>query len=223
MMIRTLNRLVKLSAIAVALTIGLSACGSGGGGNNNQGLSFTLIGFFEEGTDRESCFDGVAVSKFTIGYSTNAVEGTDPFFGQSIVAIGLLNNLAGQLISVDRVNFEFYIPGSSVQPPSTMTVIPVTLGPGPSEIDTSLPTGLEEAPNCSVVELDAFPQAVRAWMSFNRNSLPEAPYEVIVTVNAEGQASGGNRLTTNQESIVVTISPDTLIPGTGVGAVVDEE
>ncbi|MCB0328328.1 MAG: hypothetical protein KDD70_01660, partial [Bdellovibrionales bacterium] len=47
--------------------------------------------------------------------------------------------------------------------------------------------------------------------------LPEAPFDMLLTITAEGEASGGDRLTTNAETLVIAVTPDVLIPPTQSG------
>jgi len=142
--------------------------------------------------------------------------------------IGLQNNLSGQILSVDSLTYEFFVPGSSVQPPETISALPMFLGPalgeggaeeeGGAKFDSSLPESFadEGACNTGFSEFLLLPSSVRTFLSFNRSSLPEPPFDMLVTVRASGQTSAGDRLTSNPETIFVTILPETVIEPTQI-------
>lgn len=217
-MIRTVSRIAKMGFIAAGITFGITACGGGvgGGSNNNQGLSFTLIGVFSAG---ETSCAGAPVGAIAAPLSSAGSDtGADPFFGAILAGIGLQNNLGGQAFNVDRLDYEFFIPGSSAQPPSTVTALPVLLGPGAEGVSSSLPQDFATLPSCSVATVSVLPQQVRAWIALNRASLPEAPFDMLLTLRAHGEATGGDRLTSNDETIVITVTPDAEIPPSSAGS-----
>lgn len=232
-----LRQALRVSIVALLGVTGLVSCGGvGTDGNNNQGVVFGLLGFYS-GTARDCLAPPPTVLPITglsVPLSLSANDGADLFAGEVITAVALQNNLAGQAISVDRANLDFFIPGSAVQPPSTIQPLPLTLGPNRSlvagtgndvdvadegVVDTSLPVGgYLSVPECSIVPLGIVPPQIRSWISLNRSSLPEAPFDLFVTVTAEGESTSGQRYTTNEETIVVLVTPDVSIAYAGGNA-----
>jgi len=111
-----------------------------------------------------------------------------------------------------------------VQPPSTIQPLPLMLGPSVLAGDTSTGNDSNSSlPNsaflgigsCAIAEFRLIPAQIRSWISLNRNSLPEAPFDLFVTVTAEGESTSGQRYTTNDETIVVDITPDVSIAYAG--------
>lgn len=252
-MMRKLRQALGVSLVALLGVTGLVSCGGvGSDGNNNQGVVFTLLGFYSgAASDCGQLPDDVSgITGVSVPLSSSQSDGT-PFPGSVTVAVGLQNNLSGQGISVDRLNLDYFIPGATLQPPSTIRPLPVLLGPvvadsnantgnganvpgnagvganvppnagigAGSDVDTSLPPGaFAGIGSCSIAEFGLIPAQIRSWISLNRTSLPEAPFDLFVTVSAEGESTSGQRYTTNEETIVVLVTPDVSIAYAGGNA-----
>lgn len=240
---RKLWHALRVSLVALIGVTGLVSCGGvGTDGNNNQGVVFTLLGFYSgAASDCGQLPDDVSgITGVSVPLSSSQSDGT-PFAGSVTVAVGLQNNLSGQAMSVDRLNLDYFIPGAVSQPPSTIRPLPVLLGPAVAEsnentdvganvppnagigagsdVDTSLPPGaFAGIGSCSIAEFGLIPPQIRSWISLNRTSLPEAPFDLFVTVTAEGESTSGQRYTTNEETIVVLITPDVSIAYAGGNA-----
>lgn len=228
-----LQRVLKLSLVTLLGLTGLVSCGGvGSDGNNNQGIVFTLLGFFSGAASNcgQLPDDVSGITGVSVPLSSSQSDGT-PFPGEVVVAVGLQNNLSGQGLSVDRLNLDYFIPGAAVQPPSTIRPLPVLLGPlvvnsgtdtdgtTDSGVDTSLPPGaFAGIGSCSISEFGLIPAQIASWISLNRSSLPEAPFDMFVTVTAEGESTSGQRYTTNEETIVVLMTPDVSIAYAGGNA-----
>ncbi len=209
----------------VMLALGVSSCG---GTNNDQGVTFTLLGFFGELPDTGECGEipaGLVGTGISLGDALTESGGRSDL----VAVIGLQNNLNGQILSVDSLTYEFFVPGASIQPPETISALPMFLGPavvegatgggeegGGAQFDSSLPDSFGNDGICNVgfSEFLLLPSSVRTFLSFNRGSLPEPPFDMLVTVRASGQTSAGDRLTSNPETIFVTILPETVIEPT---------
>ena len=226
----TLRRALEITMILFLGVAGLVSCGGGVGssGNNNQGVVFTLLGFYSGAAlgCSELPEDVSGITAISVPVSSSSSDGL-AFPGEVVAAVGLQNNLDSQALSVDRLNLEYFIPGSSVQPPSTIQPLPLMLGPSVLAGDTSTGNDSNSSlPNsaflgigsCAIAEFRLIPAQIRSWISLNRNSLPEAPFDLFVTVTAEGESTSGQRYTTNDETIVVDITPDVSIAYAGGNA-----
>ena len=128
----------------------------------------------------------------------NGGSGTDPA-GGFLSVIGIQNNLYGQAYRGERLLLEYYVPGASVQPPSTTVPIYLVAGPaesasqvntgggsGATTIDpglrkplfTSLPPSFSNLCNRTLQQVTIIPPAIREWLNFNRDLLPDAPYKL---------------------------------------------
>ncbi|MCB0352085.1 MAG: hypothetical protein KDD64_01125 [Bdellovibrionales bacterium] len=208
--------LIALSACAIAL----SSCG--GSANNENGVVLTNLGYFllPEGT--VGCEDDLPTPvlglTLPIGEVSSETLGTD---GAIILAVGYQSNLTGQTVRIEATELSYFIPGASIQPPSTIVASPLLLGPldageGASVFptDSSLPPGFSSVCNRGFGEIQVIPPAVRAFISLNRGSFPEPPFEMFVSARGSGITSGGNRIYTPEVTMGITITPETVIPPT---------
>lgn len=168
-------------------------------------------------------------------------SGVDPA-GGFVSIVGIQNNLYGQLFRGDRVFLDYYVPGATVQPPSTNVPIAILAGPAEAAsgaagsntsgttgatgsgtttgtdlrkpIATSLPPALQNICNRALTQVTIIPPAIREWLNFNRDSLPEAPYKLEVTIRVSGLTSSGDRLETNDGTFEFDILPETFVEPT---------
>lgn len=221
---------VAVAIVAVASLASLVACGSA---NNDQGVAFTFLGYFQEAGDRSGEIPEGLVGLSAPLSDTISQESASESHGGALTAfVGLQNNLSGQFIRVKRIYFSYAIAGASLQPPDTSLPLSGVIGPGetesegedeeqggPEENESSLPdTFAGDAGPRYFVETLVVPPAVMSWLSFNRDSLPELPFTMVVTAQIEGIASGADVLLTNKEDLVVNFLPDNAIepvPGSG--------
>lgn len=212
-MIRSLKNIVIVGALTVA-AVGFFGCGSGS--NNNQGVSFTLLGFFET-------FDGEDPELVEVVPLSNQNESDPNESGNVFSFAGSMNNLSQQFIRTDGMYLSYFIPGATRQPPDTATAYSVVLGPavdtsveeGEDPFDSSLPPSFagEDAPsNISRGLVSIVPADIREWLNLNRNSLPELPFDMVVTAYASGITSSGDRLDTNEVQFLVKFTTDVVIP-----------
>ena len=171
--------------------------------------------------------------------SATNLSGTDAA-GAFVSVVGLQNNLYGQAFRAERLLVDFFIPGASQQPPSTN--VPVFLLAGPAEsaaqtgigggagaggganaapnpglrrpLFTSLPPSFSNLCNRSLAQVTIVPAAVREWLNFNRDVLPEPPFQMEVTLRLNGLSSSGNRYDTNDATFDFTILPESYIEPT---------
>lgn len=267
-------------AVAAGITWLTASCGGNGAANNDQGVSVTFLGLFNSNRltinngvgggggggnqtpGNQGC--GQLPVGFSGGYirlgeaepepggsaSSTNLSGTDPA-GGFVSVVGVQNNLYGQAFRAERLLIDFYIPGASIQPPSTN--VPVFLIAGPAEsaaqvsnnggggaaggaaggagngngganpglrrpLFTSLPPSFSNLCNRALAQVTVIPPAIREWLNFNRDVLPEPPFKMEVTLRLNGLSSSGNRYDTNDGTFDFDILPESFIePTTGDG------
>jgi hypothetical protein len=254
-MMKIRARFLCLPFVAIT-SVWFLACGGNGAANNDQGVSVTLMGFFSGTTgnlngggqqnNQNNCGGipaslgrvllrlGDALPESDTGASS--ANGTDPS-SSYVVAIGVQNNLIGQYYRGDRLLLDYYIPGSSLQPPSTNVALSVFAGPAPSgggsgggsgasgasgasgsgnglrrPGNTSLPPTFNNLCNQSYAVAAVIPASIREWLNFNRAALPEPPYSMEVYALVSGLSSSGNRYDTNTAVLHVDVLPEIFVP-----------
>ena len=232
--------------IALGLSSLMLGCGGNGASNNDQGISVSFLGLFQTATS-DSDGDGTSQSNLTgcgqlpqplasgflsIGQTFLSPTATaQPGFGGLSVdpsgavyaIVGIQNNMFGQVYRADRVLLQYYIPGSSIQPPSTNVAVNLLAGPAESGLGgssssasgglrrpavTSLPPTFSQICNRAFAQVPIIPAPVREWMNFNTNQLPEAPFDLEVVVSLTGLSSGGNRYDTNEGLFTLSVIPE---------------
>lgn len=243
--------LACVGSLAVAV-----GCGGGGASNNNQGVSVTFLGLFvgaptpssgtSTGTNQAQgtmgCSqmpNGLSGGYITLG-SIGSVPATpipgfvgllqDPA-GTLYATIGVQNNMYGQFYRADRLLLEYYVPGASVQPPSTNVAVNFLVGPAESSqssaaaagsgstaggglrrpVVTSLPPSFSQVCNRSYAPTAIIPAPIREWLNFNRSQLPQAPFELEIIMTISGLSSSGNRYETNAGMITLTVVDETAV------------
>ena len=240
---------------AVSLAI---SCGGNGAANNDQGMSVTLLGLFNSsrltinnntGGGGQQTLGTLGCGQLPAGFAggylqlgeigpepggtvlENGGSGTDPA-GGFLSVIGIQNNLYGQAYRGERLLLEYYVPGASVQPPSTTVPIYLVAGPaesasqvntgggsGATTIDpglrkplfTSLPPSFSNLCNSTLQQVTIITPAIREWLNFNRDLLPDAPYKLELTLQVSGFTSSGNRVETNPVTLDFDILPETYV------------
>lgn len=217
--------MIALVGILLTGSIGVmvSGCGSS---NNDQGISFSLIGFFsaapEPGSDELPAGSAGQTITLSSADADEQVVGS-PSRSAVFIFIGIRNNLSNQFINADRAFMEYYIAGAAAQPPSSSVALNGILGPpvfegstteGDSPFDSTLPPSFAD-PNgpapTSITEIPIVPPAVLTWINLNRGSLPEPPFIMNVFVEASGVTSAGDVLRTNTDVYNILFEPDNII------------
>jgi len=244
--------------IALIPSVIMLGCGGNGASNNDQGISVSFLGLFQTATASNAGGNaqnnltgcGQLPQPFSGGFISLGQTFLDPtatpqpgFGGLSIdpsgavyAIVGIQNNMYGQIFRADRVLLQYYVPGASVQPPSTNVAVNMLAGPAESglggigfgggveeetaadprrPIVTSLPPTFSQVCNRAFAQVPIIPAPVREWLNFNSNQLPEAPFDLEVVVQLTGLSSGGNRYDTNEALFTLSIIPEIpIIPPT---------
>jgi len=193
--------LAKIFTPVIAL-LSLALVGCGSGANNDEGVSFTMFGFYAN----------IEGSTGLTGSGMSLTEATGADFFSPRAFIGLQNNLAGQFIRLNRVNYSYNIPGAAAQPPNTSAALPGVIGPAAgatSPSNTTLPQGIGANDKIGPVgffEIALVPKDTRDWMRANRGFLPAAPFQLEVSVSSSGRTSSGDFLESNEDTILVVVS-----------------
>lgn len=240
--------LVMACVGSLAVAIG---CGGNGASNNDQGVSVTFLGLFVGAptpNDNQAAGPNVAQGNMGCSQMPNGLSGgymtlgsigsvppspipgfvglpQDPA-GTLYSTIGVQNNMYGQFFRADRLLLEYYVPGASVQPPSTNVAVNFLVGPAESSqmapgangagastsggglrrpVVTSLPPSFAQVCNRTYVPTAIIPSAVREWLNFNRGQLPQAPFDLEIIMTISGLSSSGNRYETNAGMITLTV------------------
>jgi len=220
----------RMIRIGVGVLVGASVVfglGCGTATNNDQGVSVTLLGYFSPDSDGLcTATDPKPLSGAISPISDSAVTEPTARAGEVSGCAGVLNNLSGQFIRTQRIYMDYFIPGASVQPPSTSFPMGAVVGPATGTTTTgstsnsggsSLPpsfTGDNGPGNFVVADVAVVPVEVMAWINLNRNSLPELPFTMTVTSHVRGVTSAGDVVETNDVDFAVTLTPDNIIAPT---------
>jgi hypothetical protein len=201
---------MKKLKVLTATLLACFAMGCGSASNNDQGASFTLFGFFSD-SDGETGATGYALPLSDLAND----EPSGIAENNLVTYLGLQNNLSGQFIRAQRAYYSYVIAGSDIQPPSTSSALSFVLGPVDNDVDSTLPdplTGSDGQASTHYAGVPLVPSQIRAWISLHRGSLPEAPFDIEVTVYVRGITSAGDGLDTNPATIFVQATPDIVIP-----------
>lgn len=214
----TVNKRISL---ITTLTLGLITAawlaGCGSATNNDQGVAFTLLGFYsaDDVDDAEGCDSPTG----TLGlFSTLNASGTDPASGTTAIFAGLQNNLSQQFIRTDRAFITYNVTGASRQPPDTSVPLGTIIFPSVSDSTSenssagfvsSLPPAFGGA-GCSrgYAGFEVVPADIITWLNFNRTALPELPFRLDATVEVTGVTSAGDRYTSNPMTFFVDFLAD---------------
>lgn len=94
---------------------------------------------------------------------------------------------------------------------TTTTTTPVDIR---RPITTTLPPSYANICNRNYSQQVVLPPAIKEWLNFNRDSLPEAPFVLEATYRVSGVSTSGDRLETNDVTLQFTVLPETLVPPT---------
>lgn len=222
-----MSLIIKSTVTGLLLTGAFALTGCGGSSNNDQGVAFTNLGFYS--TDDEGVCEEAGITTAVVGLSDLTSEGPLTFSSVG-TCLGVQNNMSTQFIRTQRVRLSYWVEGAVENPPDTIVAFTNVLGPvrteggegeqtGPS---SSLPPGFS-APNQVIAGTVILPAEVRAWMSLNRDLLPEPPFSMVATAVVVGITSAGDQLESNPADIFVEIVPsDEVIQPSGAGAGLEE-
>lgn len=210
-------------------------CGGNGASNNDQGVSVTFLGVFDGSAS--GAINGTPVPTATpssaaagcgdlpttmlTGAMLNLDQASMIQNGTFLADVGLQNNLQGQFFRADRLLLDYFIAGSSVQPPSTTFALNMLAGPAEAGIQggagaqtggirrpivTSLPPSFRSNCNRVFAQVPIIPPAIFEWLAFNRDQLPATPFDMEVVITLTGLSSSGDRYDTNPGAFGIIVT-----------------
>ncbi len=230
---QTTIRKYSIIGIACAASVIILACGGNGAANNDQGVAVTFLGIYATptptptpggdgggnggggggGNINQGCVQiptPVAIASLVLGNSNTRTNGV----------VGVQNNLSGQFFRADRIFLDYFIPGSSLQPPSTNLLVTVFAGPAEAGGQgggqaggvvatpvSSLPPTFNRNCNTAFVLTSIVPAVITEWLNVNSASLPAAPYILEVTARISGISSSGKVYETNPVFLPIDVLP----------------
>lgn len=217
---RTFSRILVAATLTAGVVSGFSGCGSS---SNDQGSAVTFLGFFSDLPSGDTIPTGTAWISTRLS-STLAAEDTADGTGGAVTAVvGVQNNLTEQYIKLERIFFNYYIEGTSLQPPDTsLPVGTIFAGPGVSNPDgsvtspgSSMPGSFVDVGRRAYASTFVVPPDIRTWLSMNRTALPEPPFAMTVTAYIQAKTFAGDTYITNPAEILINFTPDTVIVPSG--------
>ena len=118
------------------------------------------------------------------------------------------NNLRNQAIVVDRLDFEYEIPGSRIGVPAHSSSVGIRVNPADADPETSpSPFG---PPNVYIglPEAQIVPASLVLFLRQNRQALPQLPYTMIVKMTAHARTDAGQGLDSNEVRYTITWEQD---------------
>ena len=190
--------------VGVVLLLGLMAVGCGGDGSNDQGISFRAVGIFTGDATEQKCT--APTTDKAIADQGIALQLSDPFLEQGYPNaatvfflcrgyIWLQNDLFNQAIVVDRIDFEYEIPGARISIPSSSAPIGVVIRPANTKDQN--PFGQLNV-YLGHLQGQMVPSRVIFFLRQNQPSLPTLPYVTIVHITARGHTDSGEKVVSNE-------------------------
>ena len=193
--------------IGVALVVvglGIVGCGDN---DNDQGISFRAVGILQGEQQEDQCQvptadSAIADAGIAIPLNSPLVDdGYPDSFSVLSFCRGFLqqeNNMLGQAVVVDRIDFEYEIPGARIAIPANSA--PTGLRINPVDADPEQTPSPFGQVNAVVVQLDGqlVPSTLVQFLRQNQPSLPALPYIMIIHMRALGRTDSGDRIQTNE-------------------------
>ncbi len=193
--------------MGLVLVGGLLAIGCGDSGDNDNGIAFRAAGFFQGTFNDGRCTvpnatTAIADQSNNLTLDAANVDSGYPagvFFCRAY--LWLENNLVRQAVVVDRLDFEYEIPGSRLGLPSHSSSVGIRINPSDSTAPspfgpTNVYIGLPEA--------QIVPASLVLFLRQNRQSLPELPYTMIVKMTAHARSDAGQGYVSNEIRYTIT-------------------
>ena len=190
-------------------------CGSDSDDNDNDnGVSFRAVGFFQGTFQDNRCevptaADAIADPSNNLILDSPFVDGGYPtgiFFCRAY--LWLENNLVNQAVVVDRLDFEYEIPGSRIGIPPHSSSVGIRINPAGADPDTSpSPFG---PPNVYIgnPQGQLVPASLVLFLRQNQQALPQLPYTMIVKMTAHARTDAGDGLVSNEVGYTITWEQD---------------
>ena len=211
--------------VMMALIVGVLVVGCGDSNNDNDnGIAFRAVGFFQGQLQENRCqtptaSNAIADQSENLTLDSPLVDSGYPagvFFCRAY--LWLENNLVKQALVVDRLDFEYEIPGSRIGVPAHSSSVGIRINPAPVATSDNPPPGTPSPPPDSpfgppnvyigLPEAQLVPASLVLFLRQNRQTLPQLPYTMIVKMTAHANSDAGQSLTSNEISYTITWDQD---------------
>ncbi len=193
-------------AVELALILGL-ICVSCGDNGNNQGSSFRAVGIFQGTVEEDKCTAPVADK--AIADPSIALQLDDPFidggYPNALTGfflcrgyIWLENELVNQAIVVDRIDFEYEIPGAHISIPASASTVGFRINPANADPETNINPFGQVNIYLGHLEGQLVPASLVLFLRQNQPSLPALPYNMLIHITVRGRTDSGDLLVTNE-------------------------
>lgn len=193
-------------AVGLALILGL-ICASCGSDENNQGISFRAVGIFQGTVETDKCTAPVADK--AIADQSIALRLNDPFIDDGYPNantgfflcrgyIWLENELVNQAIVVDRIDFEYEIPGAHISIPASSSTVGFRINPANANPETNVNPFGQVNIYLGHLEGQLVPASLVLFLRQNQPSLPALPYNMLIHITARGRTDSGDLLVSNE-------------------------
>ena len=192
--------------VGLALILGLM-CVSCGDKENSQGSSFRAVGIFQGTVETDKCTAPVADK--AIADQSIALRLNDPLIDDGYPNansgfflcrgyIWLENDLDNQAIVVDRIDFDYEIPGARISIPSSSSVVGFKIPPANADPAKTINPFGQVNIYLGHLEGQLVPATLILFLRQNQPSLPALPYNMIIHITVRGRTDSGDLLVSNE-------------------------
>lgn len=213
----------NMNKLIAGVFVAGSLFGCGSATNNDQGVTFNFLGFFESvGSSSAALPTALGSISFPLSDpdSEGVSEGTSSGAGSVNAIIGTQNFLGCQGLRADRVYLTYTVPGALENPPATTVVVSALMGPSSDgatadpACTSSLPSGYANIDSRAFATIAVVPASIRQWLILNKGSLPEPPFNMIISATIGGVSTAGDRFESNEGELTAQVTPDIVISPT---------
>ena len=195
--------------VGLALVLGL-ICASCGSDDNSQGISFRAVGIFQGTVETDKCTapvadKAIADQSIALPLNNSLFINIDTGFPNASSGfllcrgyIWLENELDNQAIVVDRIDFDYEIPGARISIPSSSSVVGFKIPPANADPKTTVNPFGQVNIYLGHLEGQLVPATLILFLRQNQPSLPALPYNMIIHITARGRTDSGDLLVSNE-------------------------
>jgi hypothetical protein len=180
------------------------SCGSN---ENDQGISFRAVGIFQGTVEEAKCtapVAGKAIADPSIALQLNTpfINGGYPNASTGFFLcrgyIWLENDLFNQAIVVDRIDFEYEVPGARIPIPASSSTVGFRISPANADPAKNVNPFGQVNIYLGHLTGQLVPASLVLFLRQNQPSLPALPYNMVIHITARGRTDSGDLLVTNE-------------------------